>query len=163
MMQNADGSYSSVDGASCESIAQVVVALTALGIDPAKDERFIKNDVSALDALLEYYVTGGGFKHLLSGNRDGMATEQAYYALTSYYRFLKEKTSLYDMTDVIDMGGDPDIVSTEPTTVPTEPDESEEESGFPWFVMIVVLLVGIGIGGCAVVILPKMKKHGKYM
>lgn len=162
-LQNADGSFSSVDGASCESIAQVVVALTALGIDPAKDERFIKNDVSALDALLEYYVTGGGFKHLLSGNRDGMATEQAYYALTSYYRFLKEKTSLYDMTDVIDMGGDPDIVSTEPTTVPTEPDETEEESGFPWFVMIVVLLVGIGIGGCAVVILPKMKKHGKYM
>ena len=150
MMQNSDGSYSSIDGASSESIAQVVVALTALGINPDKDERFIKNDISALDALIEYYVTGGGFKHILSGNRDGMATEQAYYALTAYYRFLMGSTSLYDMTDVIDMGGDPVVEETLP--VETEPVEIEDEGGFPWWIIIV-------IGMTAVVVIVVYKKR----
>lgn len=30
-----------------------------------------------------------------------MATEQAYYALTAYARFLDGQTRLYDMTDCI--------------------------------------------------------------
>ena len=93
------------------------MALTALGIDPNTDERFVKNGNSAIDALLKYYVNGGGFKHILNGQRDGMGTEQAYYALTAYYRFLMEETRLYDMTDVIDMGGDleEEIIQTETT------------------------------------------------
>ena len=36
-----------------ESCAQVIVALTALGIDPMTDGRFIKNGLTALDALRE--------------------------------------------------------------------------------------------------------------
>lgn len=31
---------------------------------------------------------------------DGMATEQAYYGMTAYYRFLQGQTGLYDMSDV---------------------------------------------------------------
>ena len=50
-MQNDDGGYSSWGTANSESIAQVVVALTALGIDPATDARFVKNGNSAIDAL----------------------------------------------------------------------------------------------------------------
>lgn len=105
-MQFEDGSYGTFDGngnivPTSESISQVVTALCALGIDPAQDERFIKNGHSAIDALLEYFVEGGGFKHLLDGERDGMATEQAYYALTAYDRLLSGKTRLYDMTDVV--------------------------------------------------------------
>jgi len=104
LMQNGDGSYGSSDGsggmiATSESIAQVIVALTALGIDPQEDERFIKNGCTAIDALIEYYVEGGGFRHIPDGLRDDMATEQGYYALTAYARFLTEKTRLYDMTD----------------------------------------------------------------
>ena len=105
-MQQEDGSYASIDGPSSESIAQVIVALTALGIDPEEDQRFIKNGNSVLDALLDYYVEGGGFRHTLDGELDGMATEQGYYALTAYFRFLEGKTALYDMTDILDLGGD---------------------------------------------------------
>ena len=76
------------------------MALSALGIDADKDPRFIKNGHSVLDALCAYYVEGGGFKHLSYLELNGMATEQGYYALTSYYRMLDGKTSLYDMTDV---------------------------------------------------------------
>lgn len=169
-MQNADGGYSGIDGASSESAAQVIVALTALGIDPDADERFKKNDISALDALLQYYVQDGGFKHVLTGNRDGMATEQGYYALTAYARFLDSKTSLYNMTDVIDRGGDVADVSTEtePTqqTLPTQavPAETEpaqtESGGFPWWIVIVVLVVG-GVCAAVTILIPKFRKSGR--
>ena len=80
--------------------------LTALGIDPTADSRFVKNDLTVLDALASFYVTGGGFRHTAGGDLDGMATEQGYYALVSYYRFLNGQTSLYDMSDVtIQTGG----------------------------------------------------------
>ncbi|MBE5955795.1 MAG: DUF4430 domain-containing protein [Lachnospiraceae bacterium] len=98
--QRPDGGYSSVDGSNAESCAQVIVALTALGIDPEKDVRFVKNGNSVVDALCTFYVEGGGFKHIADGKLNGMATEQSYYALAAYARFLNGQTSLYDMTDV---------------------------------------------------------------
>ena len=98
-MQDSTGNFPSQYGASSESISQVIVALCTLGIDPNADERFVKDGVSAVDGLLSYYVEGGGFKHILSGKRDGMATEQGYYALTAYFRLLEGKNPLYDMTD----------------------------------------------------------------
>lgn len=105
-MQFDDGSYGTFDGngnivPTSESISQVVTALCALGIDPNTDERFVKNGRSAINALMDYFVEGGGFRHLLDHERDGMATEQAYYALTAYARLLSGQTRLYDMTDAL--------------------------------------------------------------
>ena len=99
-LQRNDGGFGSWGTVNSESCAQVIVALTALGIDPAKDSRFVKNDLTVLDALASFYVTGGGFKHVADKGRDGMATEQGYYALASYYRFANAQTRLYDMSDV---------------------------------------------------------------
>ena len=102
-VQKADGTFCEYgnQAASSESTAQVVVMLIALGIDPVTDARFTKGGVSVLDALCSFYVDGGGFKHKLADTtRDGMATEQGYYALAAYYRMKNEKTFLYDMTDV---------------------------------------------------------------
>lgn len=161
-IQNEDGSYSTIVSGrkvpTSESISQVVVALTALGINPDTDERFIKNGHSAMEALLKHYVSGGGFNHILDGQLDGMATEQAYYALTAYYRFLSGETSLYDMTDVIDMGRDSvevPVETTEPVTVQVE------ENGFPWWILTVALVIAYGAGVLTVVvILPKIRKKG---
>ena len=99
-MQRGDGGFGSWGTVNSESCAQVIVALTALGIDPATDSRFVKNGSTVLGALAGFYVDGGGFKHTADGERNGMATEQGYYALASYYRFLNGQTSLYDMSDV---------------------------------------------------------------
>ena len=102
-VQKADGTFCEYgnQAASSESTAQVVVMLIALGIDPVTDARFTKGGVSVLDALCSFYVDGGGFKHKLADTtRDGMSTEQGYYALAAYYRMKNEKTFLYDMTDV---------------------------------------------------------------
>ena len=99
-LQRNDGGFGSWGTVNSESCAQVIVALTALGIDPATDSRFVKNGNTVLDALAGFYVTGGGFKHTADGERNGMATEQGYYALAAYFRFLNGQTSLYDMSDV---------------------------------------------------------------
>ena len=99
-MQRADGGFGSWGTVNSESCAQVIVALTALGIDPATDSRFVKNGLTVLDALAGFYVDGGGFKHIADGELDGMATEQGYYALAAYYRLVNGQTSLYDMSDV---------------------------------------------------------------
>ena len=105
-LQRNDGGFGSWGTVNSESCDQVIVALTALGIDPTTDSRFIKNGHTVLDALAGFYVTGGGFRHTAGGERNGMATEQGYYALAAYYRFVNAQTRLYDMSDVtIQTGG----------------------------------------------------------
>lgn len=106
-MQNSDGSYTSYEAVNSESISQVIAACAALGIDPHTDSRFVKNGKSAVDALRTFYNTEKrAFHHTMKdkdGNPtdvDGMATEQAAYAMTAYQRLMNGKTSLYDMRDV---------------------------------------------------------------
>lgn len=112
-LQGEDGGYGDAGSASSESCAQVVVALSALGIDPASDERFAKESGSVLDALCAFAVPGGGFKHVADGEVNGMATEQGFYALVAYERLLSGKMSLFDMSDV---------ASAVPPDVPPDPD-----------------------------------------
>lgn len=100
LLQQDNGGYGSWGTVNSESTAQVITALCELGIDPDTDTRFIKNGNTLIDALMEYYADGQGFKHILSSSMDPMATEQAFYALTAYYRLKDGKTSLYDMKDV---------------------------------------------------------------
>lgn len=99
--QDADGGFREGGTANAESAAQVVIALTALGEDPAE---FVSEEGSSvLDALGKFHVEGSGFRHCFETGADGvnqMATEQSYLALTAYDRLLKEKTALYDMSDV---------------------------------------------------------------
>lgn len=128
-LQDADGGFGSVDGANAESAAQVIVALTALGIDPHTDSRFVKNGRSVLDALCDYYVEGGGFRHIKSKERNGMATEQGYYALVAYFRFAEGKESLFDMDKVqpeTEVPAEPEPEQPKPTEPkPTQPQPTD--------------------------------------
>ena len=100
-MQKTSGAYSSYGSENAESTAQVLVALSSLGIDGRTDSRFVKSGKSVLDGLLYFYISSTGmFKHVdteKSGNQ--MATEQSFYALVAYQRFQNKKATLYDMTD----------------------------------------------------------------
>ncbi len=135
-LQGEDGGYGDAGSATSESCAQVVVALSALGIDPASDARFAKAGGSVLDALCAFAVPGGGFKHIADGEVNGMATEQGFYALVAYERLLSGKTSLFDMSDVAsavppDVPPDPDP-APDPDPIPTpnpEPTPSGQPSG----------------------------------
>ncbi len=133
--QLENGGFGSIDGACSESCAQVIVALTALGIDPEKDSRFVKNGISVVDAMCLFAMEEGGFAHIPGGKVNGMATEQSYYALAAYFRFLNEENTLYDMSDVKLQEKDDSEESTEepteeptekPTEEPTEDPEDEE-------------------------------------
>lgn len=97
--QLENGGFDSCGNANAESVSQVIIALSALGINAAADERFIKNENSALSALLKFY-TGKGFSHLSGGEANEMATEQAALALCAYDRFLKGEKTLFDTSDV---------------------------------------------------------------
>ena len=99
-LQEPDGGYVSWGSSNSESVAQVIVALTELGV-PLDDERFTKNDLTVEDALLRFAQESGAFVHVLDGGDDGMATEQAFYALASIHRAETGETTLYDMTDVM--------------------------------------------------------------
>lgn len=98
--QNEQGGFESHGTINSESCAQVIVALCSLGIDPLKDERFIKNGNTVLSALCNFAVEGGFCHQLDMKEADAMATEQAFYALTSYYRFINGKSPLYDMKEI---------------------------------------------------------------
>lgn len=133
-LQGEDGGYGDAGSATSESCAQVVVALSALGIDPASDARFAKAGGSVLDALCAFAVPGGGFKHVADGEVNGMATEQGFYALVAYERLLSGKMSLFDMSDVAsavppDVPPDPDP-APDPDPIPT-PDPEPTPSGQP--------------------------------
>ena len=97
-MMNENGGFVSWNTENSESIAQVIVALTAVGIDPATDSRFISSTgKTLLDGLLRFRLSSGGFSHILSSGFNSMANDQATYALVSYWRFENGLRSLYDM------------------------------------------------------------------
>ena len=97
-MMDANGSFSSWSTNNAEGVSQVVVALCALGIDPAKDSRFITaSGKTLLDGMLAFRLPDGGFCHVLGGGWNSMATDQATYALVSYWRLENEMRALYDM------------------------------------------------------------------
>lgn len=81
-IQKDDGSLGN-----CESTAQCILALTALGIDPLGDSRFIKKGGTLLDGLDLYREEGGRYRHVAGGKADRMATEQALMALNACLAF----------------------------------------------------------------------------
>ena len=89
-----------MDEETAESAAQIITALASIGLDPAQDERFIKNGKWPLTGLFQYYLPEGGFMHVAGGVVNGIATEQGLYAAVAYKRMQQGKTFLYDMSDL---------------------------------------------------------------
>lgn len=105
-MMTDDAGYESWGSVNSESAAQVVTALSALGIDADTDPRFVKNGISVLDNLISFKDEAtGGFRHIKkdqNGNvygENAMATQQGTYALVAYYRYKHGMPALYDMSD----------------------------------------------------------------
>ena len=96
--QCADGGFASWGAENAESTAQVVMALCALGIDPAADERFCKEGGSAVSALLGFRLEDGSFAHA-DNTPDAMASEQGLQALEALRRFYAGEKRFFDMTD----------------------------------------------------------------
>ena len=129
--QGEQGDFSSWGSGSAEGTAQVIIALCSLGIDPEMDERFCKNDSSAVDGLLRYQCANGMFRHTLDGEADVMASEQAALAFIALNRLNQNADRIYDMMSI------------------NVSEEVIEDSGFPVWVPITI---GVASAGIAVII-----------
>lgn len=113
--QMDNGGYKSFGQESPESAAQVLVALTSLGVDPLTDARFVKNGKTAYDAMLAFRLPDGSFEHTQGKGSNHTATVQAFYSCVALYRFLNGQPGLY----VLQKAG-PDPVTEPSTQKPTE-------------------------------------------
>jgi len=105
--QRGSGDFVSYGIFNTESTAQVIVALTELGIDVLSDPRFIKDGATPLDGLLLYRLSDGSFMHsftfdsdnssVIPGTYNYLATDQASYALVALWRQQAGLNSLYNM------------------------------------------------------------------
>ena len=95
-MQEDSGLYLSGDGYSSETISQMIMALCALGRDPAEDEMFIKSHRTLIDGLMEFRMDNGSFSHDIpedtSSDIDNlMSSQQAGLAFAALKEMEQEK------------------------------------------------------------------------
>ncbi|MEG1501288.1 MAG: Ig-like domain-containing protein, partial [Clostridiales bacterium] len=89
-----------------ESPAQVIIALSSLGIDlkgnpSAWDTPFIKANTNLLQNLDMYSHRDGGVKHILSDAKgNSFSSQQALMAYVSYDRLINKQTAFYDFSDI---------------------------------------------------------------
>lgn len=118
--QKENGGFTSWGTDNVESAAQVLTALSSLGINVDSDTRFVKNGNTLVDAIMSFSVENG-FSHTSKLTYNQMATEQSFYALVSYNRVKNGKTSLYDMSDIsklrYDINGDGALNITDCTLI----------------------------------------------
>lgn len=92
--QLGSGGFVTMGAENCESAAQVVMALSSLGLDAQYDGRFIKNGTSVFEAMMGYRQSNGGFSHDGGGAND-TATEEVFCALTAYRRMCYGQSGFY--------------------------------------------------------------------
>ena len=92
--QKEDGGYESFGNPNAESTAQVLTAVSALGIDCRYDDRFIKEGNDLIDGIAQYRLPDGSFCHTKDGGFNETATVQAYYSFVAFRRMTEGKSPL---------------------------------------------------------------------
>ncbi len=156
--QGENGDYASYGVYNSESTAQVLVALSSLGIDCTTDSRFIKNGNTLFDGIEQYRLQGGSFCHKIGGESNETATVQVFYSMVSYLRMKDGKSPLFildnadpenalpapaipDDTDNKDESEQPTAPSdTETPNTDTAPDKPQKADYKPWAILVIVSL-----------------------
>lgn len=110
--QNSDGTFSSYGVSNPESISQVIIALSSLGINAENDTRFIKNSKNLFDALELFHSTDGGYSHKQGEDTDSTATVQVFCAAVAFKKMRS--------------GGSPFYVFSQENNIIIEPPEEEK-------------------------------------
>lgn len=181
--QLGNGGFSAYGVENPESTAQVVIALSSLGIDAATDKRFIKNGSTVFDGMSSFCLADGSFSHKEGGVSDSTATAQVLCAAIAYDNMKNgkspfcvfnqnknicaetttsavttEPTSITETTVFIENASKTASTSTSPEsdTQKTEPTETRENKSDSVRVVIISVFVA-SILICAVLI--AVKKH----
>ncbi len=183
LMQLETGDFESSGTPNAESTAQVIIALSALGIDANSDARFVKNGIGVYDALAEYKVDGA-YCHVKGGSADKMATYQSLIAECAYskraaiYKFSAAPAQIQDVKSVISEEKEteaetlPTIAETETETeleatavsgiepeteseTETSGEEDAQSSSFDFIILIVTVFVVLCILDAAIVLIRR--------
>ena len=92
--QEDNGGYQSFGTPNPESAAQVLTALSALGIDCRYDDRFIKNGNNVIDGITAYQLSDGSFCHAMGEESNETATVQSMYSLIAFKRMTEGRSPL---------------------------------------------------------------------
>ena len=84
--QLENGGFFGMGKDNLESCAQVLLALSELGIDFENDARFLKDGNSVFDSLLRFRLPDGTFSHTPGGEFNRSATVQAFYTAVALQR-----------------------------------------------------------------------------
>lgn len=168
--QLSSGAFRSIQGVTAESIAQVIVALSSLGINCNTDERFIKNDITLFDALEKFRLDDGSFCHEEGGNFNDTATVQVFYSLVSYIRMTNGKSGLFIFDDKDQMPvPDNSSQSAEEQDENSEtndskidlPDAAEQKISYKLWASIAVAVVGAVV--CVVLFIAKKRSIRNFI
>jgi len=165
-LQGDDGVYSSYGVKNAESTAQVICALSSLGIDAKADERFVKGGFSAVDALLSFQAPDGGFSHVKGGSPDKGVTSQVFMALSSYLAG-NSSGGIFLMPDADREAAAsatlPEITTSLVTGETTgNGDAGTSDVSTPRIVFAVVIALS-ALSICIVMLIKKKRKAGGYL
>ncbi len=159
--QTDTGAFKSYGVENAESISQVIIALSSLGIDCKNDERFIKNTRTPFDAL-EDFKKSGGYSHDASGDVSDLATSQALCAFVSYDKFTNESKPFYifdkKTNNTVIPEDTADITDVQVSTADTEKVENNEKESdaFPlWRIILIIAVSLICLILCVLLVLFK--------
>lgn len=81
--------------------AVVIIGLVSIGINPAQDERFVKNGKNVVDDLLGYaLLDNSGFGYTSNEEYNALATEQSFRALIAYLGLLQNNDKAYNIYNI---------------------------------------------------------------
>lgn len=146
-----DGGYKSMmSDENPESAAQVLLALSSLGIYYGEDARFIKNKNTILDAMMRFAVGDGSFSHSVGGAYNSSATVQVMYSLVGVLRMKNGMSPLF----MLNYSGTKRIEKSAPTG----------ESGVPTYKIIAsAALVFIFAVVCVILIVAKKRNYKNFI
>lgn len=101
-----------------ESTAQVLIALSALGIDPTvSDAGFGTVNMNMITSLMPYKCEDGGFAHVLGNTTNALATTQVLEALDAYILFKEKNVAYWDVAGSahVSHNWDEGVITKEPT------------------------------------------------
>ena len=98
-VQQENGGFFAWEGENVQTTAQVIIALSSIGIDIRTDERFIKEGGWIGSYFMQYYLGDGAFCHTLGMAKDPMATDQCMQAMFALELF-ESGERYYDFTKI---------------------------------------------------------------
>ena len=127
--QLESGGYSSFGKENPESTAQVITALSSIGLDPASDVRFIKSGNTLIDGMKMFLLPDGSFSHEYGGESNLSATYQAFYSLIALKRYYNGQSPLFVFSNNLTVDtGDENALDSESDTISLS--DTENTSAF---------------------------------